>query len=362
MRNSKAKIKKWWSGLDKYILFSVLTLIVIGLILVFSASQIIGNKYEVSEYFFIKKHSIFTILGLLTILSLSNLSTKNIIILSVIIFCLSTFLSISAILFFSELKGASRWIKVFNVSFQPSEFLKPSFIVLSSLFLSRYKSKQDNSIYINIFFLIFVSLILILQPDFGMFVLIFGVWFLQIMMARINLTIILTIILSFSLTAILSFIYIGHVQFRIKNFLFNIGDNYQISKSLEAFANGGYFGKGIGASEVSKKLPDVHSDFIVSLAAEELGLIFVIFIVMIYFLIFWRVFFISINENNFFNYSALSGLSNIFVFQSLINISSSLNLLPTKGMTLPFISYGGSSILASSIIIGFILSLTKKSR
>ena len=129
---------------------------------------------------------------------------------------------------------------------------------------------------------------------------------------------------------------------------------------MEAFANGGYLGKGIGASEVSKKLPDVHSDFIFSLAAEEHGLVFVIFILMVYFLIFWRVFFISINENNFFNYSALSGLSNIFVFQSLINISSSLNLLPTKGMTLPFISYGGSSILASSIIIGFILSLTKK--
>ena len=362
MKNGFNKIKNWWNDLDKYILIPTFILISIGVILVFSASQVLGSKYEVSQYFLIKKHIIFVMIGVFTILILSTLSPKNIIFCSIIILTSAIILSTIAIFFFSEFKGASRWIKLSNFSLQPSELFKPSFIVVSALLFSRYKNKNDNSIIYNIVLLLIISCILISQPDFGMFILLFIVWFTQLIMARINLKIISFMIFSFISTLVFCFFFLDHVQFRLKNFFLNIGDNYQISKSLESFSSGGFFGKGLGAGKISKALPDVHSDFIFALAGEELGIIFISFILLIYLFIFWRVYLISVNEKNFFNFSALIGLSNIFIFQTIINVSSSLKIFPTKGMTLPFISYGGSSMLSCSILIGFILSLTKKNR
>tara|TARA_Y100001968_G_C19413268_1_gene747549 strand:- start:646 stop:1734 length:1089 start_codon:yes stop_codon:yes gene_type:complete len=362
MKNEFIKIKFWWNDLDKFILIPTCILISIGIMLVFSASQILGSKYELSQYYLIKKHIVFVIIGIFTILTLSALSPKNIILCSVIILSLAMILSIIAIIFFSEFKGASRWIKISNFSLQPSELIKPSFVIVSALLFSRYKNKNDSSIIFNIILLLIISSILISQPDFGMFLLVFIVWFSQLLMARINLKIISFMSFSFFSALVFCFFFLDHVQFRLKNFFLNIGDNYQISKSLESFSSGGFFGKGIGAGQISKTLPDVHSDFIFALAGEELGIIFTSFILLIYLFIFWRIYLISINEKNFFNFSALIGLSNIFIFQTLINVSSSLNLFPTKGMTLPFISYGGSSMLSCAILIGFILSLTKKSR
>ena len=154
--------------------------------------------------------------------------------------------------------------------------------------------------------------------------------------------------------------FLDHVRFRINNFLFgNIGDNYQINKSLESFANGGLFGQGLGNGNISKSLPDAHSDFIFALIGEEFGIFAIIIIICLYLMIYLRIFFICQKANNFFVLNSTLGLGNIFIFQTIINISTSINLLPTKGMTLPFISYGGSSFLSSAIIIGFIMVLLK---
>ena len=165
------------------------------------------------------------------------------------------------------------------------------------------------------------------------------------------------------LTFILSYLFIDHVRFRIDNFLFpNIGDNYQITKSLESFANGGLFGQGIGNGTVSKNLPDAHSDFIYALIGEEFGFITAFSILIFYIIIYIRIYFVSKITKNLFILNSLTGLGNILIFQTIINISSSLNLLPTKGMTLPFISYGGSSIISSSLVVGFILTLIKNAK
>ena len=148
------------------------------------------------------------------------------------------------------------------------------------------------------------------------------------------------------------------MKFRIDNFLFSdVGDNYQITKSLESFSSGGFFGQGIGNGIISKNLPDAHSDFVYALIGEELGFVTAFLILLFYITIYIRIFIISKITKNFFILNSLIGLGNIFIFQTIINISSSLNLLPTKGMTLPFISYGGSSLISSSLIIGFILTL-----
>ena len=361
MKNIILEIRHWWNSLDKFILFSTIFLITVGFILVFSASQITTSKYGWMENHLLKKHIIFGFLGILIIIVLTTFSIKNLIILCCLTLAISSILSLAAVLFFPELKGASRWIKLFNFSFQPSEFLKPSFIVVSSLLLNRYKNKEDNSLFINIAILVLISSILLLQPDFGMFLLLVSTWFLSVLITQISIKVISLLFLTFMITFLSCYFLLEHVQFRINNFFFNIGDNYQISKSLDSIQNGGLFGKGIGQSEISRNLPDVHSDFIFALAVEELGIIFVIIILLVYLLLYCRIYFISLKEKNFFIFSSLLGLSSILIFQTLINISSTLNLLPTKGMTLPFISYGGSSMISSSIIIGLLLSLTKKS-
>ncbi len=356
-----AKNSYLWSHIDNFIMIPTLLILIFGVISISSITQHLSGKFYFSSDLLLKKHLIFCIIGIVIMLSISKLSLKNLIFISFFLFTLSIILSLVAIFFFPETKGANRWINFFNFSFQPSELLKPSFIVISAVLLGRYKSKDDHSFFLNIFLLILTSSLLILQPDFGMFILIFAVWVLQVFSSNIKIKIIIPILISFVFVFLLCFFSLEHVRFRIMNFLFSdVGDNYQISKSLNSFVEGGLFGKGIGEGSVSKNLPDVHSDFIFALIGEELGGFFALLILLLYFIIYIRAQIISQKSNNFFVVTSLTGLSNIFIFQVIINVSSSLNIIPTKGMTLPFISYGGSSFISSSIIIGFLLLLIKQ--
>ena len=262
--------------------------------------NILTENFIFPLIFFLKKHLIFCIVGLVIIFVLSQFSLKHVIYLSLFIFVLSIVLCVAAIFFFPETKGANRWIKFYNFSFQPSELLKPSFIVLSAVLLGRYKIKNDYSFFLNILCLIIISSLLILQPDFGMFILIFAVWLIQILSSNINLKIIIPIVLSFILVFLLCFFTLEHVKFRIMNFFFSeVGDNYQISKSLDSFENGGLFGKGIGEGTIAKNLPDVHSDFIFALIGEELGGFFAILIIGVYIAMYVRIHIISQRSNNF---------------------------------------------------------------
>ncbi len=343
-------------GIDKWIFFSTLVLLVIGIFGVFSASTRPDEKYDI----LIKKHLIFSLIGIFIIITLSKISIKNLIIISISFFLISLILSFSTIIFFPEMKGANRWIKIFDFSFQPTEILKPCFIILSALLLGRYKSKNDFSFILNISLFGIITLILLKQPDFGMFILIFLVWIIQIVSSNLEKNKIIPIIGTFFFIFISSYFIFDHVKFRINNFLFSdVGDNYQITKSLESFESGGLIGKGLGNGIISKNLPDAHSDFIFALIGEEFGYITSFLIICLFLGIHYRVYFFSRYASNFFTINALTGLGNILFFQTIINISSSLNLSPTKGMTLPFISYGGSSLISSCILIGFILSLIR---
>ena len=356
MQDRKNNIINFFSNLDKLIFFSVILLILVGIFAVFSASTRVDEKYDL----LFKKHLFFCLLGFFIICFLSRFTIKNLIFISIIFFCISLFLSLSTIFFFPETKGASRWIKVLGFSFQPSEIIKPSFIIVSSLLLSRFKTKNDLSFVVNVFIFVLIGLILLRQPDFGMFLLLFLVWIIQIFNSKLDLKILIPILIFFLGVFFTSYLFLDHVRFRINNFFFgNIGDNYQINKSLESFANGGLFGQGLGNGNISKSLPDAHSDFIFALIGEEFGILAILIIICLYLTIYLRVFYICHRTRNFFILNSTLGLGNIFIFQTIINISTSINLLPTKGMTLPFISYGGSSFLSNAIIIGFIMVLLK---
>ena len=358
MKNNHLSVS-WWRSIDKIIFIPILILLFIGIIAISSASQKFGTINLKSNLMW-NKHLIFCILSLFTIFIISKLSTKQIIILSISLFSLSIILCFTALIISQETKGATRWLNFIYFSIQPSELAKPTFIILSSLLFVRYKIKEDFSLIINLFCLSLISLILIMQPDFGMLILICVVWVIQLLTINIKSKILYPIISAILGIFLLCFFILDHVRFRIMHYLFSgIGDNYQITKSIDSFKSGGFFGQGIGEGIISKKLPDSHSDFVYALISEELGIIVAIIILFLYMIPYIRIHYICQRSSNLFIITSLTGLSNIFLFQTIINISSTLNIIPTKGMTLPFISYGGSSLFSSALLIGFILVLIK---
>ena len=320
----------------------------LGVLLSFSVNQ---------NFLFINRHSIFYILSLFIIIFLSQQNDKTIRRFALFGFIILILLLISIFFFDYEVKGAKRWLKIFSFSFQPSEVIKPFFIILSSWGISQ--SIKEKRYFLSSTFVIFIILIafVLLQPDLGMTILIATTFFCQLFIAGLSIILViygLTLIMTILVTA---YFFLDHVKNRIDSFLGN-ADTYQIDLSLMAFKSGGIFGKGPGQGDLKERIPDANTDFIFAVAGEELGLIFCISILIIILLIVVKTLLKVLKINNPYKIIAISGLICSFGLQSLINILSALGMIPTKGMTLPFISYGGSSMLATSILFGFLLSLT----
>ena len=244
MKNNHLSVG-WWGSIDKIIFIPILILLFIGIIAISSASQKFGTINLKSNLMW-NKHLIFCLLSLFTIFIISKLSTKQIIILSISLFSLSIILCFIALIISQETKGATRWLNFIYFSIQPSELAKPTFIILSSLLFVRYKIKEDFSLIINLFCLSLISIILIMQPDFGMFILICVVWVIQLLTINIKSKILYPIISAILGIFLLCFFILDHVRFRIMNYLFSgIGDNYQITKSIDSFKAGGFLVKGL---------------------------------------------------------------------------------------------------------------------
>jgi cell division protein FtsW len=259
-----------------------------------------------------------------------------------------------------EINGSKRWIKLLSFSFQPSEFIKPFFLMVSAWFLSKGIHGQKISLYIVFVSFLILASLLILQPDFGMTVLFAITFFCQLFIAGLSIILISIAIVMLILLSVFSYFFFDHVRRRIDIFLDPSIDNYQISKSLSAFKSGGLLGKGPGQGILKENIPDAHTDFIFAVAGEELGFIVCSLIVILFLIIIIRNLLIVFKIQQPYIIIAIVGLTSCFGLQALINICSSLNIIPTKGMTLPLISYGGSSLVSSAILVGFLLSLTKK--
>jgi cell division protein FtsW len=294
---------------------------------------------------------------MLIILLLSQQNNKNIRRIALFGFIILIILLLSLYFFEYEVKGSKRWLRILSFSFQPSEVVKPFFIILTSWGISQsIKGKKYFLLVTFVSFLVLISLVL-LQPDLGMTILIASTFFCQLFIAGLPMMLVLyglALILSLS---VLSYFFLDHVKSRIDSFLGN-ADTYQIDLSLRAFKSGGIFGKGPGQGDLKEKIPDANTDFIFAVAGEELGLIFCLIILIIILSIIIKTLLKVLKVDNPYKIVAISGLICSFGLQSLINIFSALGMIPTKGMTLPFVSYGGSSMLATSILFGFLLSLT----
>ena len=358
-RSDRSFIALWWWNIDRLLLTSFLILILFGIFLVMSSSQHVAESLNISSHHFTLRHILLGIFSIPIIIFFTILNERQI-----KIICISGFLISLCLLFFiliegAIIKGAQRWLYIGNFSFQPSEVCKPFFIVFNAWILSLWVQKPNFPGWLwSLGATVLMSALLLLQPDIGMTIVMIFTWGFQLFITGIPLMIIIFLIVAFPIFMILSYNHFGHVKLRIDSFL--DGKTHQISKSLQSFESGGFWGKGPGEGFYKKSLPDAHSDFVFAVAAEEYGVFICSLIVIIYGLIVFRSFLLTLRNTNLFFIICVSGLAFQFGFQSLIHMASNTDLIPTKGMTLPFLSYGGSSILASAITAGILLSLTRK--
>ena len=358
-RSDRSNLALWWWNVDRLLLTSFLILIIFGIFLVMASSQHLAENLNISSHHFTLRHIFFGILSVPVIIFFSVLSERHIKIICIVGFLISICLLFFILIEGEKIKGAQRWLYIGNFSFQPSEVCKPFFVVFNAWVLSLWIEKRNFPGWLwSIGSIILVSIFLLFQPDIGMTIVMIFTWGFQLFITGIPLIIIISLILAFPIFMILAYNHFSHVKLRIDSFV--DGKTHQISKSLQSFESGGFWGKGPGEGFYKKSLPDAHSDFVFAVAAEEYGVILCCLIIIIYGLIVLRSFLLTFKNTNLFFILCVSGLAFQFGFQSLIHMASNTDLIPTKGMTLPFLSYGGSSILATAITAGILLSLTRK--
>ena len=357
--NSKIAIWKWWRGIDQQLLIAVSILIAISLLLVTTASSSVATRIGVPEDFFATRHLYSVIICVILILFFSSLELELIKKIAIAGFVINVGLLLLVNLHGYEVKGARRWINILGFSLQPSEFIKPCFAIYTGFIFSYFKARNFSFIISTASYLV-VAVLLIAQPDLGMLITLTGIWGVQLFIAGLPLIWIVGAVLSIVIGMFLAYEFLPHVTARIDSFLDpSSHENYQVSQSLSAFKHGGLFGTGPGEGTVKHNIPDSHADFIFAVAGEEFGSVLCIFISLLFAFIVLRGTLSLIKQENEFVVLSASGILSQFALQSIINMGVSLNLLPTKGMTLPFISYGGSSTLSVGIAIGMLLAFSK---
>ncbi len=358
----------WWKNIDKTIFLLIIILFSLGLFFsLVSTSLIASDKLDTNNYFFFFKHLVYIFIGLLTLVFFSSLSEKNLFRVSIYLFFITLFFLFLVPIFGTEVKGSKRWLNLFFLpQFQPIELLKPFIIIFVATILC---SEKNYNIYIKylltIISIIPTGLLLIMQPDIGQTLLVFLSWAILVFVSGINLLFILLFI-SLSIISLLYVVFFIpkfiYIKSRILSFFNPDGGthNFQSDKAIEAISSGGFFGKGIGEGTLKTRVPEAHTDYIVSVISEEFGVIAIIFLLILFLFFIYSVFKKIYLEKSEKNKLVLTGAISLIIFQALIHLGVNIRLFPTTGMTLPFLSYGGSSIIGVSILSGIILNLTKR--
>ena len=358
----------WWKNIDKTIFLLIIILFSLGLFFsLVSTSLIASDKLDTNNYFFFFKHLVYIFIGLLTLVFFSSLSEKNLFRFSIYLFFITLFFLFLVPIFGTEVKGSKRWLNLFFLpQFQPIELLKPFIIIFVATILC---SEKNYNIYIKylltIISIIPTGLLLIMQPDIGQTLLVFLSWAILVFVSGINLLFILLFI-SLSIISLLYVVFFIpkfiYIKSRILSFFNPDGGthNFQSDKAIEAISSGGFFGKGIGEGTLKTRVPEAHTDYIVSVISEEFGVIAIILLLILFLFFIYSVFKKIYLEKSEKNKLVLTGAISLIIFQALIHLGVNIRLFPTTGMTLPFLSYGGSSIVGVSILSGIILNLTKR--
>jgi len=353
---------RWWWTVDRWSLVAIAALMAFGALLAAASSPAVAERIGLDALYFIKRHFILLPIAIALIVGLSALTPTQVRRTAVIAFLACIVLLAATLALGVEIKGARRWLPIAGFSLQTSELVKPTFAVVAAWLFSEaaHDPKFPGRIICTGLFALVLGLV-IAQPDLGQAIVISCVWMAQFFLAGLPMWLVAGMLVLGVSGIVGSYFTLPHVTSRIDRFLDpKSGDTYQIERSIEAFSSGGLFGRGPGEGQVKTVLPDAHADFVFAVAGEELGLILTLMIVALFAFIVLRGMSRAMSEHNLFILLAVSGLLIQFGLQALINMSSSLQLIPTKGMTLPFISYGGSSLLGIALGLGMTLALTRR--
>lgn len=361
-RADTSVLGRWWWGVDRWTLFSIFALIGVGYVMMLAASPAVAVRIGEARDSFILKQVFFLAVAGLIVVAVSLLSPRGVRRVSLAGCAVALVLTALTLVIGVQIKGATRWIELPGFAMQPSEFLKPCFAVVAAWLIAEGKrgTLPFGSLIACAVFAV-ILLLLQAQPDIGMSAVITGVFALQLFVAGLNLFVFGGLIGMIGVGAVGAFFMFPHVQSRVDRFLHPaVGDHYQIMRAMQAFGAGGLLGRGPGEGHIKDVLPDAHADFVFAVAGEEFGMIVCLLIIGIFAYIVLRGLLRLLSENDLYVLLAATGLLGSFGLQAFVNMGSTLHLIPTKGMTLPFISYGGSSAMAIAFTMGLLLALTRR--
>jgi len=361
-RTDTSILGRWWWTVDRWTLAALILISAIGIILTMAASPAVAERMHLDPFFFSRRQAIYLPLALAVLLLTSLLSPKGVRRTAVVVFIGAFILTVATLFVGEEIKGARRWLYIAGVSVQPSEFLKPAFAVFCAWFFTRARLNGRRTGYVaGTLLLLSVVGVLSQQPDVGTSVLMAGAWAVQVFVVGCPLLLFGLIAALFVGGGVAAYFTFDHVRNRVDYFLNpSSGEGFQVDQALAAFRSGGLFGRGPGEGHVKEILPDAHSDFIFAVAGEEFGLILCLILVGLFVFVIVQAFSRAIKANDLFVILAAASLTALFGSQALMNMASTLHLIPPKGITLPFISYGGSAMIALAWTMGMVLALTRE--
>ena len=361
-RTQRTPFAEWWWTVDRLTLAAIGALMLAGVVLSLAASPPVAGRLGLDPFYFVNRHILFLIPTLMVLLSVSFLNGKQIRRLSLIVFILSLALVALTPVFGAEIKGAKRWIVIMGVNIQPSEFVKPAFVILVAwLFGESAKRPDMPANTMSLALLLAVVALLVIQPDFGQTMLVVLVWSALFFMAGMRIIWVFGIAGVASAGLTVAYYTVPHVAARIQKFMNPAsGDTFNIDIATESFMRGGWFGTGPGEGTVKRMLPEAHTDFVFAVAGEEFGVALCLALAALFAFIVVRSLLRAMKNEDPFTRFAAAGLTMLFATQSAINMSVNLRLIPAKGMTLPFISYGGSSMISLAYAIGMLVALTRE--
>jgi len=361
-RAHRTPVGEWWWTVDRLTLAAIGALMLAGVVLSLAASPPVAGRLGLDPFYFVNRHILFLFPAVAIMLGVSFLSPRQIRRLAVVVFAVSLIMVAATPMFGAEIKGARRWLILFGVSIQPSEFLKPAFVILVAwLFGESAKRPDMPANAMSLAMLLTVVALLVAQPDFGQTMLIVLVWSALFFMAGMRVVWVFGLAGVAGIGLLSAYYTVPHVARRIQRFLDpGSGDTFNIDIATESFMRGGWFGKGPGEGTVKRLLPESHTDFVFAVAAEEFGVALCLALVLLFAFIVIRMLLRAMRNDDAFTRFAAAGLTMLFATQSAINMAVNLHLIPAKGMTLPFISYGGSSMISLAYAMGMLLALTRE--
>jgi len=361
-REQRTPLSEWWWTVDRLLLAAFMTLMLGGVILSLAASPPVAARIGLDPFHFFNRHVMFLVPSMIVMLAVSFLSPRQVRRTALIVFTVSVILVVATLLFGPEVKGSKRWITIVGINIQASESLKPAFVVLVAwLFAESARRPEMPATSMALGTLLLTVTLLVLEPDFGQTMLLLMVWGTLFFIAGMRMIWVFGLMGAGAVGLFGAYMLVPHVAGRIKRFMDPAsGDTFQVDMAMESFTHGGWFGQGPGEGTVKRILPDSHTDFVFAVAAEEFGIILCLALLALFAFIVIRALARAYQSEDLFARFAAAGLAIMFGIQASINMAVNLHLMPAKGMTLPFISYGGSSMISLAYGVGMLLALTRQ--